>query len=256
VTVNENGTLRIFDKQNQKIFDQVFLIENGGDDRDEYDYSPLPQEKLLYSDRVKANVTLKQTPFIATIEISFTLAVPMDLEKRTVKVSNSFVEVELTVTLPNHKPLIKVAIELNNQAKDHRLRLLVPTGIAANCSISDNQFGYIKRDVYDQAMDVWQQEGWDERPDSIYPMLGYVGLSNEAYGVTIATNSTREFEIVGEESDTIAITLFRSIGFLGKENILRRPGRPSGIKLPTPDSQMLGKITLSLVHPFWIDAKS
>jgi mannosylglycerate hydrolase len=38
--------------------------------------------------------------------------------------------------------------------------------------------------------------------------------------------------------------LFRSIGFLGKEEMLRRPGRPSGIKLPTPDSQMLGKITL------------
>ncbi|KJZ96123.1 hypothetical protein ClosIBUN22A_CONTIG123g02523 [Clostridium sp. IBUN22A] len=93
-------------------------------------------------------------------------------------------------------------------------------------------------------MDVWEKEGWDERPDSIYPMLTFVGLSDEEHGVAVLTNSTREFEIVGEKFDTIAITLFRSVGFLGKEEMVRRPGRPSGIKLPTPDSQLIGNITI------------
>jgi mannosylglycerate hydrolase len=75
-------------------------------------------------------------------------------------------------------------------------------------------------------------------------MLSFVGLSDDEHGVSVLTNSTREFEIVGEKYDTIAITLFRSVGVLGKEEMLRRPGRPSGIKLPTPDSQMLGKLNL------------
>src|SRR5690606_24106734 len=41
-------------------------------------------------------------------------------------------------------------------------------------------------------------------------------------------------------------------GVLGKEELLRRPGRPSGIKMETPDAQMLGTIRLHLAlstHP-------
>ncbi|WP_286163741.1 glycoside hydrolase family 38 C-terminal domain-containing protein [Bacillus sp. AFS088145] len=148
------------------------------------------------------------------------------------------------MNVPNHKPRLDIKFELNNQAKDHRLRVLIPTGIASAFSVSDNQFGSIKRDVVDPAIQVWEEENWDERPDSIYPMLSYVGLSNDDYGISVLTNSTREYEIVGGKFDTIAITLFRSIGFLGKEEMVRRPGRPSGIKLPTPDSQMIGKLSL------------
>ncbi|QOT00782.1 mannosylglycerate hydrolase [Brevibacterium sp. JNUCC-42] len=245
ITVNPNGTLNIFDKKLNQSFENVLLLENGGDDGDEYDYSPLPNEELIYSDNA-ANVKteISQNQYGATINIEYTLAVPSNLEKRKAQLVDGAVEVHIVVTVSNHKPVIEVKFEVNNYAKDHRLRALIPTNIASSFSISDNQFGSIKRNVVDSAIHVWEEEGWDERPDSIYPMLSFVGLSNDNHGVSILTNSTREYEIIGEEFDTIAITLFRSIGFLGKEEMLRRPGRPSGIKLPTPDSQMIGKLTL------------
>ena len=142
-------------------------------------------------------------------------------------------------------------MDIDNRAKDHRVRAYIPTGIKSNFSFSDNQFGVIKRDVYDSAMDVWEEENWDERPDSIYPMLSFVTLKNEERGMAVLTNSTREYEIIGEDYDTIAITLFRGVGFLGKEEMYRRPGRPSGIKLETPDSQMLGKVSLDFgIYPY------
>ncbi|SEN00323.1 mannosylglycerate hydrolase [Lihuaxuella thermophila] len=244
ITVNPNGTLNIFDKQLMKTFRNVLLLENGGDDGDEYDFSPLPEEQLIYSDQVEADVDIKQNQYAATIDIRCTLKVPGDINKRKEGVADSSVDIHLTLTIPNHKPIIEVNVEIDNHAKDHRLRALIPTGIASQFSVSDNQFGFMKRDVYDSALDIWEKEGWDERPDPIYPMLNFVGLSNEKFGVSVLTNSTREFEIVGDEYDTIAVTLFRSVGVLGKEDLLRRPGRPSGIKLPTPDSQMLRRITL------------
>lgn len=244
ITVNPNGTLNIFDKQLNQMFKDVLLLENGGDDGDEYDFSPLRNETLIYSDKVKANVEIKQSQYAATIDIHYTLEIPEDLNKRKEQVMDGFVDIHVMLTIPNHKQIIEVKFEIDNHAKDHRLRALIPTGISSAFSVSDNQFGFIKRDVYDSAMDVWEQEDWDERPDSIYPMLSFVGLTNEEYGVSVLTNSTREYEIIGNEYDTMAITLFRSVGVLGKEELLRRPGRPSGIKLPTPDSQMLGKLTL------------
>lgn len=244
ITVNSNGTLNIFDKQLRQIFTNVLRLENAGDDGDEYDYSPLQNEELIYSDYVVAETKIQQNRFGVTIDIKYTLAVPSNLEKRKEQIIDSGVDVHIIVNVPNHKPRLDIKFEVNNQAKDHRLRVLIPTNIASAFSVSDNQFGSIKRDVVDSAITVWEKESWDERPDSIYPMLSYVGLLNDEYGVSVLTNSTREYEIVGEKFDTIAITLFRSVGFLGKEEMVRRPGRPSGIKLPTPDSQMIGKLSL------------
>ncbi|WP_436374045.1 mannosylglycerate hydrolase [Cytobacillus sp. BC1816] len=244
VSVNPNGTLKIYDKQHQKGFDNVLLLENGGDDGDEYDFSPLADETLLYSDDVEADVKVRQNKYEAQLDIQLKMDVPGDLEDRKNKKADQFVQVHWKITIPNHLPIIKVEAEIDNQAKDHRLRTLIPTGIASSFSVSDNQFGFIKRDVYDSAMDYWEEEGWDERPDSIYPMLSFIGLSDHEHGISVLTNSTREYEVIGDQYDTIAITLFRGVGVLGKEEMLRRPGRPSGIKLPTPDSQMLGKLKL------------
>ncbi|WP_173915363.1 mannosylglycerate hydrolase [Halobacillus sp. Marseille-Q1614] len=244
VSVNQNGTLNIYDKQLGKSFDQVLLLENGGDDGDEYDFSPLEEEELIFSDEVEADIKAVQNKYAAEIDIEYSLKVPANLEDRKVGKKNSRVDVGLNIHIPNHKPMIEVSCELDNQARDHRLRAYIPTDLSSSFSIADNQFGHIKRSVVDPAMDVWQEENWSERPDAIYPMLSYIGLSNEEYGVSVLTNSTREYEITGDSYNTIAITLFRSIGHLGKAEMLRRPGRPSGIKLPTPDSQMIGKLTV------------
>lgn len=244
ITVNKNGTLKIFDKTLNKTFDNVLLIENGGDEGDEYDFSPLPNEKLIFSNDVDAKVCIKKNRFNNEIKISYKLEVPETIEDRKNNNINSSIDFDILVNVPNDKALIDVKFTINNNSKDQRTRVYIPTDIKSSFSVSDNQFGHIKRDVFDDAMNVWEKENWDERPDSIYPMLTYVGVSDENHGVAVLTNSTREFEIVGENYDTVAITLFRSVGFLGKEEMIRRPGRPSGIKLPTPDSQMIGKLEI------------
>ncbi|MFI2958825.1 MULTISPECIES: mannosylglycerate hydrolase [Priestia] len=244
ITANKNGTINLFDKQLNQLFNNVLLLENGGDDGDEYDFSPLENEQLLYSNNVNATVLMTENKYEATVEIHYTFDVPKNLEARKYRNINSSIDISMKLIIPMHKQIISIEMEINNQAEDHRLRALIPTEIASSFSVSDNQFGTIKRDVYDSAMDLWQQEGWDERPDSIYPMLSFVSLADYNKGVSVLTNSIREYEIIGENYETIALTLFRSVGTLGKEELIRRPGRPSGIKLPTPDSQMIGKLRL------------
>ncbi|MFH0153213.1 hypothetical protein, partial [Pseudomonas aeruginosa] len=59
-----------------------------------------------------------------------------------------------------------------------------------------------------------------------------------------------EYEVVGEQFDILAITVLRAIGYLGKAELYRRPGRPSGILLPVPDSQMMETLRLDLAVTF------
>lgn len=244
IAVNDNGSLKIYDKKLEKTFNNVLLIEDGADAGDEYDFSPLSDDFILLSEKVKADYSIRKTKYFSYIDVKYRLEVPKNIESRKRKVCDSYINLNISLTIPADKPVIEVKIDIENMAKEHRVRAYIPTDLESQFSITDNQFGSIKRAVKDSAMEVWEEENWDERPDSIYPMLSYVGLSNEHYGVALLTNSTREYEIVGENYNTIAVTLFRSVGYLGKEDMLRRPGRPSGIKLETPDSQMLGNIKL------------
>ncbi len=245
ITVNENGSLNITDKNSGKKYTEVLTVEDGSDDGDEYDFSPLEDDFIITSKNVKADVSIENLGDKTVITSAYKMSVPKDLDSRKAKKCDGEFLVKLTVMLYNKSKIIEINAEIDNQVNDHRVRLLVPNGIATSFSVSDNQFGMIKRPVVDSAMEVWEKEKWDERPDSIYPMLSYVATDNEV-GLAVATNSVREFELIGEDYSTIAITLLRGVGLLGKDNLYRRPGRPSGISMETPDSQMIGKYTFDL----------
>lgn len=245
ISLNTNGSFNITDKLANIEYPAVLMIEDGSDDGDEYDFSELEDDFIVTSKDAIAETKIVNLGLQSIAVAKFEMCIPKDLDSRKSKVCDSKMGIEISAKLCAKSKIIDLEINIDNQSKDHRVRLLVPQGIASSFSVSDNQFGSIKRPVVDSAMAVWEQEKWDERPDSIYPMLSYVASDNST-GLAVLTNSVREFEFIGTNFDTIAITLFRGVGFLGKENLYRRPGRPSGIKMATPDSQLLGKLHFEL----------
>ncbi|PMG46060.1 alpha-mannosidase [Vibrio lentus] len=247
INVNDNGTLTIFDKETEQVFDQVLRLEDGSDDGDEYDYSPSRQEWLLYSDEFSVETSIDHQGFQSVANIAFRMNVPANLAEREERTGqNGFVETQCQVVLKQGSRRIEVRMELDNQADDHRVRVLVPTPFASETVVADNQFGCITRPTNDPAMAVWEEEKWKEAPVPVYQLMNFAALENGKAGMAIMSNGLREFEVIAsqgdENRDTFALTLFRGIGVLGKEELLLRPGRPSGIKIPTPDSQVRGKL--------------
>ncbi|UPR58452.1 mannosylglycerate hydrolase [Vibrio sp. ED004] len=247
INVNDNGTLTIFDKETEQVFDQVLRLEDGSDDGDEYDYSPSRQEWLLYSDEFPVETSIDHQGFQSVANIAFRMNVPGNLAEREERTGqNGFVEAQCQVVLKQGSRRIEVRMELDNQADDHRVRVLVPTPFVSETVVADNQFGCITRPTNDPAMAVWEEEKWKEAPVPVYQLMNFAALENGKAGMAIMSNGLREFEVIAsqgdENRDTFALTLFRGIGVLGKEELLLRPGRPSGIKIPTPDSQVRGKL--------------
>lgn len=242
IEVASNGTLTITDKQNGTVYPEVLLVEDGSDDGDGYDYSPLEKDFVLTSRNVAAESQITHSALLSSAKISFTMEIPANLESRKAGICDGSMDLQLDVVLKQNSPIIEISVTADNRAKDHRVRVLIPNRLGTAFSISDNQFGSIARPVVDSAMEVWEKEHWSERPDSIYPFLSFV-KQDAPRGLAVLTDSVREYELVGENFNTIALTLFRCVGVLGKENMYRRPGRPSGIKMETPDSQMQGRQT-------------
>ncbi|PFG14689.1 mannosylglycerate hydrolase [Bacillus sp. es.036] len=244
IQFEQNGTLSLTDKETGRTHKGVLGLENVGDDGDEYDFSPLEGEKPRFSvdEITDAQISLQSTQQTHRATITYQWTLPEDLEARKLNGKRfETVDFHYELTIPAKGNVIEVSCNVINNVKDHRIRVLLPTQMASSFSFADQQFGTIERKVIDDGMSVWEKEDWDERPDAIYPFLSYVGLEDEEKSAVVMTNSVREYEIIGDRFDTIAVTLFRSVGVLGKEELVRRPGRPSGIKLPTPDSQMIGE---------------
>ena len=54
----------------------------------------------------------------------------------------------------------------------------------------------------------------------------------------------KECQLIGQHFEQLAVTMFRSVGYLGRPDLKRRPGDASGLQtryVPTPDSQLLGR---------------
>ena len=245
VTVEPNGSLTVLEKQKGQCYRDVLLLEDGSDDGDGYDYSPAANDWVLTSKEETADIRCQHGTYSHKARVRVSMAVPAGLESRSERRRDGRVDVEFELELKAGSPVLEVRVTVDNQADSHRLRLLVPGQENEGFSVSDNQFGRIRRPVRDEAMDVWEKEGWSERPDSIYPFLSWVSGCGER-GLAVLTNSVREYEMTGPDYGVLAVTLFRSVGVLGKEGLLRRPGRPSGIKMETPDSQLRGRRTYEI----------
>lgn len=243
ITLNDDGTLRLLDKASGLIYDRALEIEESSDDGDEYDYSPSREEWRLTSAQGEHEVEVIHEAWQSRAVIRHRMAVPADLAERSARQQTGTLEAELTVTLSHNSRRIDVEARLGNHVDDHRVRVLIPTPFTTDTVLADTQFGSLTRPVQDEAMANWQEEGWKEAPLPVWNLLNYAVLQERRNGMALLTEGLREFEVTGERQKTFALTLLRGVGVLGKEDLLLRPGRPSGIKMPVPDSQMRGQLT-------------
>ena len=243
IDLNDDGTLRLRDKESGLIYDRVLEIEESSDDGDEYDYSPSREEWRLTSAQGEHEVKVTHEGWQSRAAIRHRIAVPANLDERAARQRNGSLNVEFDVTLSHNSRRIDVAVRLENQANDHRVRVLIPTPFMTEDVLADTQFGSLIRPVQDAAMATWHEEGWKEAPVPVWNLLNYAVLQEKRNGLALFTEGLREFEVVGDDKKAFALTLLRGVGLLGKEDLLLRPGRPSGIKMPVPDSQVRGPLT-------------
>lgn len=246
IEVEENGLLSILHKATGKRYERQMLLVENGDDGDSYNYSPPRDDLVVTSEDCLISASRVINDLSQSLVLEYALNVPGNLEERGLGLTTTTLKITARVTL-QHDDLIRFSIDLDNQVLSHRLCVHFATDILANVSYADQLFGVVSRPVQlSNALRVWEAEKWQEKPVSIEPMQSYVNLHDERHGFTLHTNGVREYEIVGDNFNTISVTLFRTFGYMGKENLLYRPGRASGESVvATPDAQLSGPLSFT-----------
>ncbi|GAA0068600.1 mannosylglycerate hydrolase [Clostridium sardiniense] len=245
-----NGKIYITNKLTGEVLKDCISIEDSGDDGDTYDYSPPYNDIRLKFDFKDSKCETINGELYKELSISGMFDIPRNLEDRNISRINSSIPYTMKLSL-NNKKIIDCHLEINNNAEDHRMRVIIRTGVTSNKSITDTPMGIIKRDNTPNHIDDWRELNWKEEPSPIYPMLHFVSLNDTKSSATIMTKGIKEYEIL--DNSNIALTLFRGVGYLGKPDLIRRPGVASGNEfkyIETPKSQLKGKLKFKFAINF------
>ncbi len=247
--------LHLTDKRLLKTWRRFFHLEDSGDAGDTYDHSP-PESDMIVRDffegvRVKKAHTGR---FESQLTLSGNMVIPKGLPGRAKKRSDTRMSYKLTFRLPKSSPIIEVEGEVDNQAENHRLRFVARSKLKNDHSYAGTQFGFIKRATKPATLAKWKEKGFFEEPTPTWPLLNFVAAKGKDHTLAAFTKSVKEYEFVNEDESDIALTLFRAVGHLGLPDLLRRPGRPSGLDykiIKTPESQMKGKNTFQVAFALY-----
>ncbi|HGF7523596.1 TPA: alpha-mannosidase [Enterococcus faecium] len=238
LTIEKNGTITMEDRKNKRKLNNLHIFEDIGDIGNEYIFKqPFCDQPILSSNKENSEVkVLVDTPEIAKISILQEMEIPVSADERLEKEQQMVVEfryrkaerskekrilqIKTIMTIRKDSKKLDFETTLDNQMKDHRLRVLFPTKLHVEHHEADSIFEVVKRPNH-------VSKSW-ENPTNPQHQQAFVNIHDEEYGVTVGNFGLNEYEVT--EDGQIAVTLLRSVGELGDWGYF-----------PTPEAQCLGE---------------
>ncbi|HET7585941.1 MAG TPA: hypothetical protein VFK13_13575 [Gemmatimonadaceae bacterium] len=211
-------------------------FEDVGDAGDLYTHSPVPP--VIIADAA-ARVTLAHAgPLRGVLVTEWELDLPATSSRsgRATERASTTLRVELSVDAGSS--FARVRMSGVNSACDHRLRLLLHTGIAAPRVVADAAFATVERPVapFPTAPPAGPAAPGAEHPVWTMPLARWLVVTGERRAVAVVTDGLCEGEVRADGA--AAITLLRCVGELSRGDLPERPGH-AGWPAHTPDAQML-----------------
>jgi alpha-mannosidase len=118
---------------------------------------------------------------------------------------NKIIPITTWLTLRKDAKHLQVKTKINNDAKDHRLRVNFPSNVQTDTVDVESAFAVENRDIR------WTDTGDNfEKFYEYQPMQGFVDVSDGKVGLAVLNRGLREYEVKDDSQRTIAITLIRT----------------------------------------------
>ena len=226
------GSMSAVDKRSGRVYKNLNELEDEGDAGDEYYSFPTPP--TVISKGVKASIeVIERGPVKATLKVKLDMLIPRELNEKGDRRSD-YVPCPIAMNISTYLkiPRIDISGEINNQAKDHKLRAIFPTNLriedGATKSFAHDQFHVTKRPIIPP-----KGENWIDHPPTTHPQRFFVDINNGATGLMVANKGLPEYEVRKQGCLQILLTLLRCVGWLSRDEKI-------GPIIPTPGAQCLG----------------
>jgi alpha-mannosidase len=242
------GTLTVLDKVTNARYAGLNLFEDGGDVGDLYNYSPPRDDVFVSNPRYRPEIALaREGPAQATLRISMRYELPAraaeSRESRHFEVVECPIVTE--VSLAAGVARVEIRTEVENNARDHRLRVLFPAPIRTDVSQAEDTFAVVRRPIRQPTPGPgetpWLE--WPELPVDTHPHKRFVDVSDGHIGLAVLNRGLPEYEVLPWPINggvAIALTLLRCVEWLSRSD-LRTRREHAGPMLHTPEAQLLGR---------------
>ncbi|MBB6674623.1 alpha-mannosidase [Cohnella nanjingensis] len=216
VEVEGDGQVRLTDKETGRVFKDLLILEDTGDIGDEYMYTAAQGAEPITTAGRPARLENVSTNFAASVRLEHILELPVAREASTRSSQKKKQKIEILLSLGTEARSVDVEVSLDNQIKDHRLRVLFSSDLRTDSVYADAPFDVVKRRI--EPWSGWTNPARNER------MQSFFDLSDGSGGLAIATEGLPEYEVLRDGRNTMALTLLRCVGELGDWNYFPTPG--------------------------------
>jgi hypothetical protein len=209
-------------------------LVDDGDAGDTYNWSP-PDDDTFVGGPASVSVRVgEQGPVRASIVVDSVYALPHHIEGNA-RVGDVDLPVRTTIELCAGDDVVRVTHDIDNHARDHRLRVGFFLPEPTDHSEAECAYTVVRRGLEAEG-------GPTERAMSTFPSRRFV----RAGGLTIAHEGLLEYELADirdGRSHLIGLTLLRCTGMLSQGPMTTRP-LPAGPEDPLEGPQMQGRTTV------------
>ncbi|MGA7870062.1 MAG: glycoside hydrolase family 38 C-terminal domain-containing protein, partial [Candidatus Binatus sp.] len=238
--------LKIEDLKNDKVLEIYF--EDDGDRGDEYNFDPVADSAPITTPASIAARVVERGPMRNRIALSSVYSLPSALSKDRKTRAAETVEVPIELRATVYAGLERVDFEavIDNRARDHRLRVALSTPIATSESVSDTNFGIVRR-----SLDQTEPAGATEDIYPTAPHRTFTAAQSAEFSAAIMSRGIYETEAKRDAGGTtILLTLLRCVGWLSRGDLKMRRG-DAGPEFETPDAQEIGEHSFQFAVTTW-----
>ncbi len=235
----DDGTLTVTDKQTGAVFSGLNRFVDGGDVGDLYTYCP-PEHDTLISLPLEPphieQVNMGSVYSMLRVQGRWSLpsACTSDRKGRTATIAECRITSEIRL-VPGIRR-IDIHTSVDNQARDHRLRVIFPVPYEVEHVAAEGTFEVRTRPVETLPQGVDTRE-WAEQPVNTFPQKRFVDISNGTIGLGVLNRGLPEYEVlrngpgIANGQMAVAVTLLRGVEWLSLGDLPNAAGtrRANGI---------------------------
>lgn len=224
---NSDGTIDLIHKETGRRFDKIHYIEDTGESGHSWVHMEPDENTTITSHGCPVSIALEEAgPLSARMRVEYRMQIPAGIEPEMtseyreavmnhVRRTDARREIVVTsrFTLRAGQARLDVTTELDNVCKNHRMRVVFPTHLAAEETMSEAGYDVIGRDIH-----VKPESAYFAKPNPQYPMHRFVDIfeskRGRKFGLAVLNRSgMREYEAMDTPDRPLAITLFRALTY-------------------------------------------
>jgi alpha-mannosidase len=208
VTIGSDGTFYLLDKETDAVFSNCLIFEDDGDFGDGWNRGTPLNDKVVTSLGAKTQVSVVENNAVRVVfEIDTEIDLPASRQGDGRSSRMVTCRAKTWVTLNSGAKRVDITTSFDNRAKDHRLRVIFPSGIPAKVAHAEGAF-----DVVERSIAVPPCTDWREPMPSAHPQKSFVDVSGGGVGLSLINKGLPQYEVKDDEARTIALTLLRAVG--------------------------------------------